>query len=226
MAKGGKGAGENSKKAQGNARKAEAAAKKQEAADKVKSVAEDAEWSKGAKSNNKAEAAAAKKAEADRKKAEKEALMREEEASLPSKGPSKNKTAQKKTRGGGLDDALGSFDAPASKKAATLNASGIDNALDALTIGTGKGDDKIDRHPERRFKAAYAAYEERRLEEMKDEKGLRRQQRIDQIRKEFEKHPDNPFNQVSASYNTTREELQQIKAAEKTKTEARLAERS
>ena len=58
--------------------------------------------------------------------------MREEEASLPSKGPSKNKTAQKKTRSGGLDDALGAFDAPA-KKGATLNASGIDNALDALS---------------------------------------------------------------------------------------------
>lgn len=171
------------------------------------------------------EAAAAKKAEADRKKAEKEALLREEEASLPSKGPSKSKGAQKKTRGGGLDDALASLDAP-SKKAGALNASGIDNALDALSLGTGKGDDKIDRHPERRFKAAYAAYEERRLEEMKDEKGLRRQQKIDQIRKEFEKHPDNPFNQVHGKFDSTREELAGIKAAEKSKVEARLTDRS
>lgn len=171
------------------------------------------------------EAAAAKKAEADRKKAEKEALMKEEEASLPSKGPSKSKTAQKKSRGGGLDDALGAFDAP-SKKGPALNATGIDNALDALSLGTGKNDDKLDRHPERRFKAAYAAYEERRLEEMKDEKGLRRNQKIEQIRKEFEKHPDNPFNQVSAKYNATREELQEIKAAEKSKVENRLADKS
>ncbi|EKG17425.1 hypothetical protein MPH_05356 [Macrophomina phaseolina MS6] len=169
------------------------------------------------------EAAAAKKAEADRKKAEKEALLKEEEASLPSKGPSKSKVAQKKTRGGGLDDALGAFDG---KKATTLNATGIDNALDALTIGTGKGDDKVDRHPERRFKAAYAAYEERRLEEMKDEKGLRRQQKIDQIRKEFEKHPDNPFNQVHAKFDSTRDEIAAMKAAERAKTEARLADRS
>ncbi|KAF2642510.1 hypothetical protein P280DRAFT_467854 [Massarina eburnea CBS 473.64] len=57
---------------------------------------------------------------------------------------------------------------------------------------------------------------------MKDEKGLRRQQKIDQIRKEFEKHPDNPFNQVSASYNATREELQDLKDGERVKKEKRL----
>lgn len=57
---------------------------------------------------------------------------------------------------------------------------------------------------------------------MKDEKGLRRQQKIDQIRKEFEKHPDNPFNQVSATYNMTREEIAALKESEKTKKETRL----
>lgn len=150
--------------------------------------------------------------------------MREEEASLPSKGPSKNKTAQKKTRGGGLDDALGAFDAPANK-GATLNASGIENALDALALGTGKGDDKVDRHPERRFKKAYTDYETRRLEELKDEK-LRRNQKIEMIYKEFKTHPDNPFNQVSAKFNSTREEIADIKAAEKSEVEKRLAEKS
>lgn len=80
----------------------------------------------------------------------------------------------------------------------------------------------MDRHPERRFKAAYAAFEERRLEEMKDEKGLRRQQKIDQIRKEFEKHPDNPFNQVTGSYNMTKEEMAAVRESEKDKKEKRL----
>lgn len=81
----------------------------------------------------------------------------------------------------------------------------------------------MDRHPERRFKAAYAVFEENRLEELKDEKGLRRNQKIEQIRKEFEKHPDNPFNQVSGRYDMTKEELREVAAAEKKKTEARLA---
>lgn len=82
--------------------------------------------------------------------------------------------------------------------------------------------DKIDRHPERRFKAAYNAYEERRLDEMKDEKGLRRQQKIDQIRKEFEKHPDNPFNQVAGTYNMSKEEMQELRDSERQKLENRL----
>ncbi|OCL06813.1 DUF1014-domain-containing protein [Glonium stellatum] len=211
-----KNAGENSKKAAGQARKAEAAAQKQATKDAQAASAEDKEWSKGSKSNAKAEAAAAKAAEAARKKAEKEALLKEEEASLPTKAKGGNaKTAQKKTRG--IDSALSSFSAPSA-----LNASGIDNALDALDL-THNATDKVDRHPERRFKAAYAQYEERRLEEMKDEKGLRRQQKIDQIRKEFEKHPDNPFNQVAGKYNSTREELAGIKEQEKEKTEKRLA---
>ena len=121
-----------------------------------------------------------------------------------------------------MDNALAELDNPASSSAAaTLNASGIDNALDALSL-TGGSQDKVDRHPERRFPAAFKAYEERRLEEMKDEKGLRRQQKIDLIRREFEKHPDNPFNQVNASYNSTREELREIRDSEKKKVEARL----
>lgn len=209
------GGGEGSKKAQGQARKAEAAASKQAAKNQQVEKAEAEEWNQGAKSNAKAEAAAEKAAEAARKKAEKEALLREEEASLPSKPKGKAPKAEKKPRG--IDSALGDFDA----KPGTLNASGIDNALDALDI-TGNAQDKLDRHPERRFKAAYAAFEERRLDEMKDEKGLRRNQKIDQIRKEFEKHPENPFNQVSATYNMSKEEMAALREAEKEKKEKRL----
>jgi hypothetical protein len=57
---------------------------------------------------------------------------------------------------------------------------------------------------------------------MKDEKGLRRNQKIEQIRKEFEKHPDNPFNQVTATYNASREDMAAIREAEQSKKEKRL----
>ena len=161
-------------------------------------------------------AAAEKQAEAARKKAEKEALLKEEEASLPIK-PGK-KPPVKKSRG--LD--LSGLDGPSSKSVlSTLNATGIDDALDALDLTKGNND-KIDRHPERRFKAAYTAFETRRLDEMKDEKGLRRQQKIDQIRKEFEKHPDNPFNQVQGTYNMTKEEMAELRESERQKLENRL----
>lgn len=54
-------------------------------------------------------------------------------------------------------------------------------------------------------------------------KGLRLNQRKDQLRKEFEKSPDNPFNQVAASYNATREELAEVRQKERAKIEGRLA---
>jgi hypothetical protein len=148
-------------------------------------------------------------------------LLAEEEASLKTTAKSGNaKTAQKKTRG--LD--LSQLDGPsASTKAAAINATGIDNALDALDITSNNPSENIDRHPERRFKAAYTVFEERRLEEMKDEKGLRRNQKIEQIRKEFEKHPDNPFNQVAGRFDSTKEELKALKEEERRKIEGRLA---
>ena len=53
-------------------------------------------------------------------------------------------------------------------------------------------------------------------------KGLRRQQKQDQIRKEFEKHPDNPFNQVAASYNMSKEEVRELRDGERERKEALL----
>ncbi|EED22267.1 DUF1014 domain protein [Talaromyces stipitatus ATCC 10500] len=215
--------GENSKKAAGNARKAEAAAQKQAAADAKRAAEEDAQWSQGGKGGNaKKEAAEAKKAEAARKKAERDAMLAEEEASQPSKAKGAGaKTAQKKSRGldlSQLDDNL-----PSSRKAATLNASGIENALDALEL-TESGNAKIDRHPERRFKAAYAAFEARRLPEIEAEHpGLRKQQRVEICKKEFEKSDENPFNKVNVAFDASREEIAVVREAERRKVEARLA---
>ncbi|KAJ5551867.1 hypothetical protein N7535_000187 [Penicillium sp. DV-2018c] len=213
-----KAAGENTKKAAGNARKADAAAAKKAAEDQKKSAEEDKQWSKGSKGNAKKEEAEAKKAEAARKKAERDALLAEEEASQPAKAKNA-KTAQKKTRGLDLSQL---DDEPTSKKGSAISATGIDNALDALSL-TSKDTSKIDRHPERRFKAAYAAFEERRLPEIeKEHPGLRRNQRMDLCRKEFEKSEENPFNQVHAAINATKEEVAALRESERKKVETRL----
>ena len=158
--------------------------------------------------------------EAARKKAEKDALLAAEEKDARSTPKGANaKTATKKSRG--LD--LSVIDSPDPKANLALNATGIDNALDALSLTSTNPSEKVDRHPERRFKAAYAAYEERRLPELEEEhKGLRRQQRVDLIRKEFERSPENPFNQVNAQFDTSKEELREIKQREREKVEARL----
>lgn len=164
--------------------------------------------------------AEAKKADAARKKAERDAMLAEEESSQPSKAKGAGaKTAQKKSRGLDLSQL---DDAPAGKNSSALNATGIDNALDALSL-TNKDTSKVEKHPERRFKAAYAAFEARRLPEIEEENpGLRRQQRVDLCRKEFEKSEENPFNQVHVRVNATKDEIAQVRDQERTKTEARL----
>lgn len=149
--------------------------------------------------------------------------MKEDEENAGGRAePKKSKAPAKKSRG--LDLSQLDDDGSGAKKTA-LNASGIDNALDALSLAGGSDDTKVDKHPERRYPAAYAKYEERRLAEMKADgsgTGLRLDQRKNRIRKEFDKHPDNPFNQVTASYNASRSDIAQIKEQEKTKIEQRL----
>lgn len=147
-------------------------------------------------------------------------MLAAEEASQPSKAKGAGaKTAQKKPRG--ID--FSQFDdEPTNKKANALNASGIDNALDALSL-TNKDTTKVEKHPERRFKAALTAFQARRLPEIEEEyPGLRRQQRIDLCFKEFEKSEENPYNQAYVAVNATKEDIANLKAQEKNKIEQRL----
>jgi hypothetical protein len=65
---------------------------------------------------------------------------------------------------------------------------------EAISILSSKSDDS-DKHPERRMKAAYTAFENRRLEEMKMEfPSLRLSQLKQMIFKEWQKSPENPLN--------------------------------
>lgn len=56
-------------------------------------------------------------------------------------------------------------------------------------------------------------------------KGLRRNQKIELIRKEFEKSEDNPFNKANVRFDATREEMDAVRRGEREKVEGRLAER-
>lgn len=194
------------------AEKQDAAASKKSAAESAQKAAkEEAEWSKGAKGTSKADKDAEKRAEQQRKKDEKARLEAEEAASLP-----KPKKVEKKK---GKEDVV-------LEKQPTLSATNIDDALDALSITKSKVSTKdVERHPERRFKAAYQAYEETRLAELKAENsGLRQQQMKDLCFKEFQKSPLNPFNQVTAEHNATRDEVREIAARERKRNEERLAQ--
>ena len=94
------------------------------------------------------------------------------------------------------------------------SASNVDDALFLLETATGStsslcsgggGGVKVERHPERRMKAAYAAYEERELPLLKDEfPGLRLGQLREKCMKRWQKAPENPFNQTFVAHNATK----------------------
>ncbi|VDB84546.1 unnamed protein product [Peniophora sp. CBMAI 1063] len=223
--------GGNAKKEGGRAKKAENEAKKQQAAEDAKERAEAAKWSDGAKGKAKSveDKEARRQAELARK-AENARLLAEEEASAPAKKAAAPKAGAKKSKptpkpagpgaiaaGGGLAAVAAKEDdvPPEKKEVESYAATGIDNALDLLEVVTAKMDKasvgskagEIEKHPERRFKGALEAYTERELPNLRQEHpGLRLQQYKDLLYKQFQKSPENPFNQATVAYDASKEE--------------------
>lgn len=86
-------------------------------------------------------------------------------------------------------------------------ATTVDEALKMLAVSdtTEGGDVGVDRHPERRMKAAYNAFEEARLPILKAENpSLRLSQLKQLIFEEWKKSPDNPLNQERLAYNSSK----------------------
>ena len=74
-----------------------------------------------------------------------------------------------------------------------LDARTVEEAIDVLSVSQ----DQFDKHPERRLKAAFAAFEEREMPRLKAENPNLRQSQVKQLlRKQWMKSPDNPMNQL------------------------------
>ncbi|KAF5386841.1 hypothetical protein D9615_002010 [Tricholomella constricta] len=237
--------GGNAKKESGRAKKAEneASKKAQAAAEKEKKEAE--EWKDGSKGSKASKEEKEEKRKADlARKAENARLLAEEEAAAPAKVKPASKASAKKAvhkpagpgaiAAGGLAAAPQDDVPPEQREVESYAATGIDNALDLLEVVTAKMDKAsvgqqaagIERHPERRFKAAYEAYQERELPRLKDEHpGLRLQQYKDLLYKQFQKSPDNPFNQSMVSYDATKEEKLSALKEKQSQVEERLKEK-
>ncbi|KAF7387044.1 hypothetical protein HZH68_012721 [Vespula germanica] len=72
------------------------------------------------------------------------------------------------------------------------SAHGIDEALSILSVK----DSEVDRHPEKRMKAAYASFEEKMMPIIKEQNPTLRLSQLKQIlKKEWMKSPENPLNQ-------------------------------
>lgn len=243
--------GVNAKKEAGKAKKAENEAKKKEAVAAEKERKESIAWEDGAK-GSKAKDAKEEKRKADAaRKAENARLLAEEEQSLPAKVKIAPKAGQKKTTtaqavkpagpgaiaaGGGLSNIADkeketSPKALPEEKIESFQATGIDDALELLTIVNAKTDKAsvgqqaagIERHPERRFKAAFEAYQEQELPNVRREHpGLRLQQYKELLYKQFQKSPENPFNQATVAYDATKDERIKALQEKKEKVENRL----
>lgn len=159
------------------------------------------------KKQKKKEVEEKKKQEALQRKTEAKAILEKEMNEIPKK-PSK--PAQKVTRAKISDIVAASskqekeekhietyLDAPVFENTNRLEieveeARTVDDAISILN----SNQDDIDKHPEKRMKAAYKAYQQRRLHELKSENtGLRLSQLKQIISKEWEKSPENPLNQ-------------------------------
>uniref|UniRef100_A0A8C5PZP4 Coiled-coil domain containing 124 n=1 Tax=Leptobrachium leishanense TaxID=445787 RepID=A0A8C5PZP4_9ANUR len=78
-----------------------------------------------------------------------------------------------------------------------VEARTVEDAIAVLSVGK-----ELDRHPERRMKAAFTAYEEENLPRLKQENPNMRLSQLKQLlKKEWMKSPENPMNQRHATYN-------------------------
>ncbi|KAI0781460.1 hypothetical protein BD413DRAFT_463943 [Trametes elegans] len=206
-------------------------------------------WSDGAKGKKGKDDKEEKRRAELARKAENARLLAEEEANAPAKAKPAPKAGAKKAApktvkpagpgaiaaGGGLGAASADTDDGKPGEVEAYSATGIDNAIDLLEVVTAKMDKasvgsqaaNLERHPERRFKAAFEAYKERELPNArKEHPGLRLQQYHDLLYKQFQKSPENPFNQVTVSYDASKDE--RVEALQKKNAEVaqRLREKS
>ncbi|KAM7538045.1 hypothetical protein Aperf_G00000077048 [Anoplocephala perfoliata] len=74
----------------------------------------------------------------------------------------------------------------------------VEDAIKVLSVK----DDPLEKHPEKRLKNAYQAYEAKMLPILKEENpGMRYSQLKEKIYKSFQTAPENPLNQAHTTYN-------------------------
>jgi len=182
-----------------------------EASAKREKEIEDAKWKDDdkqiLKKQQKKEAEERKRQELLQRKAEAKALLEQEMGSIKATKPAppakvtraqiqKKQEAPKKKEP--IEKVETHLDTPLVENINRIQIEGEEARTvdEAIQILGGPADD-YDKHPEKRMKAAYTAYEERRLKELKLENpSLRLSQLKQMIFKEWQKSPENPLNKV------------------------------
>ncbi|KAG8454675.1 hypothetical protein GDO86_001048 [Hymenochirus boettgeri] len=209
--------GENTKSSAARARKAEA---KAVADAKRRKEIEDAFWQDTDKhvlrKEQRKEDKEKRRLEQLERKKESQRLLDEEDANLKGKqlkpsGPSKVTRAQieetlqkEEEQNVGADKPKTQLEMPLEENLnrrvldeGEVEARTVEDAIAALSINK-----ELDRHPERRMKAAFTAFEEVNLPRVKQENPNMRLSQLKQLlKKEWMKSPENPMNQRHATYN-------------------------
>lgn len=219
----GKKFGTNSKAEEGRARKlaAKEAAKEKQLREKQRE--EDKRWEQGTKDTSKQAAEEAKRLEKLIRKQEARAIEEQERRELEKLKPAKSnklKVPESSTQSSvkspslnwSLSRSISSDGSLSSGSIEAFSASNIDDALLILeSANTSSTSVQVEKHPERRVKAAFAAYEARELPKLKAEyPTLRHTQLMERLHKMWQKAPENPFNQLHVAHNVTREEQAKI----------------
>ncbi|KAJ1777503.1 hypothetical protein LPJ77_002803 [Coemansia sp. RSA 2523] len=233
--------GTNTKVAAANDRKALVKAEKDAKTRKAKEDKDAKDWQVGAEKTGKKDEQAAKRLEKLARKAEADKLLAAENkvnaASKPSRpvaklAPTVARGAEKKAAAKAQEQAVAEEQ---NRPVQQFQARNIDDALSLMeavnesvpeagqSASSAKKNALIDRHPERRFKAALEAFKDANYDLVKEENpGLRKQQIEDLLFKMFKKAPENPFNQVHAAHNATQDTISQMVESERQKLESRL----
>ncbi|XP_071952398.1 coiled-coil domain-containing protein 124-B-like [Antedon mediterranea] len=214
--------GENSKAVVAKARKEEA---RQIEKSRVEKEKEDAFWKDDdklteRKANRKAEKEK-KRIETVERKKDSQRLLDEEESIIKQKTVKTAKVSQAEIRAQrereaaervakALKEPTSHIDAPlevnpniaASQQLATdgaVEARSVEEAISVLSVADAE---QLEKHPEKRMKAAYTAYEAEQLPILKAENpNLRLSQLKQMLKKQWQKCPDNPMNQRFKNYN-------------------------
>ncbi|XP_075758873.1 coiled-coil domain-containing protein 124 isoform X1 [Pelodiscus sinensis] len=154
------------------------------------------------------------------RKKEMQRLLEEEDSKLKGKSPKPlppgkitraqieetlRKDQQQKENGDEVEKQKSHLDVPLEEninrrvlEEGTVEARTIEDAIAVLSVA-----DDLDRHPERRMKAAFAAFEEVSLPRLKQENPNMRLSQLKQLlKKEWMRSPDNPMNQRHMTYNS------------------------
>lgn len=211
--------GENSKAVEARARKDAAKVAEQE---KKKQAEEDAMWQDDdkhvARKQQRKEDKEKKRVDQLERKKELQRMAEEEMSSLKGAKPT---TAAKMTRAqvqANMDRLEAEAAAAARKEDVPHDEQPIEENLNRLAIEgdearsveeaisvLAKGEPEVDRHPEKRMKAAYLEYEETHLPRLKSENpNMRLSQLKQMLKKDWMKSPENPLNQRMAAYNQKR----------------------